>query len=223
MYIYEKGVGAKVLIDFWCKKKLIHNPLTQCRRRSLTLMRTQNHSGQNQSQELCWSRDKLDVFKSLGVPKDTRESTYLAAFLSCWLCAFVLPETGEKFIRSGTFKVASLMAFATAFSLTILVLASIYRNLNGITKAAKPSHLRSFFPYHYLHRWLAYYFKTHHVLPPPPLSLLMVGYSGLQMMRNDIGDARELIREGRVVWPRMSNVGKKSIGDPYWRWRFGWG
>jgi len=90
------------------------------------------------------------------------------------------------------------MASGTTFSLAILVLASIYRGLNGITKAVKPSHSRLFFSYHYLHGWLAHYFKTHHVLQPPPLSPLMVRYSELQMTHSDIGDARELIHEGRI-------------------------
>ena len=140
----------------------------------------------------------MDVFRSLGVPKEKRESTYLAAFLSCWLCAFVLPETGEKFIHPRTCEVTSLMASGTTFSLAIHVLANIYRGLNGITKTAKPSHSRSFFSRHYLHEWLTHYFKTHYVLQPPPSGPLMVHYSWPQMMRNDIGDVYELIHKGRV-------------------------
>lgn len=194
----EKGINAKAWIDFWCKKKLIHNPPTRRRPRSSTPTRTQNPSGRIQPQDPCWSREELEVFKSLGVPKERRESTYLAAYLSCWLCVFALPETGEKIIRPGTFEAASLMASGTTFSLAIPVLASIYHGLNGLTMAAKPSHSRSFFPWHYLNGWLAHYFKTHHALQPPPLGPLMVRYSGSQMTRSDLGDVRELIHEGMV-------------------------
>jgi len=82
----------------------------------------------------------LEVFRSLGVPKEKRKSTYLVAFLSCRLCIFVLPKTEEKFIHPGTFEVANMMASGTTFSLAIPVLATIYHGLNRITKAAKPSH-----------------------------------------------------------------------------------
>ena len=58
--------------------------------------------------------------------------------------------------------------------------------------------MRSFFSYHCLHGLLAHYFKTHHVLQPPPLGPLMGCYSGSQMTRSDLGDARKLIHEGRV-------------------------
>ena len=170
----------------------------RCRPRSSTPTRMQNSSGQIQPQDPCWSRDELEVFKSLGVPKEMRECTYLEAYLSCWLCAFVLPEIGEKLIHPGTFEATSLMASGTIFSLAVSVLASIYHGLNGLTTAAKPSHSRSFFPWHYLHGWLAHYFKTHHVLQPPPPGPLRVRYSGSHMTRSDHGDVRELIHEGRV-------------------------
>jgi len=96
-----------------------------------------------------------------------REGTYLAVFLSCWFCVFALPETEEKFICSRTFETTSLMTFGATFSLAIFVLASIYCGLTEITKVAKPSYSWSFFPCHYLYRWLAHYFKTHHILQPP--------------------------------------------------------
>ena len=137
----------------------------------------------------------MEVFSSLGVPKKKRESTYLPAFLSSWLCAFVVPKTGEKFIPPRTFEVASMMTSGTTFSLAVPVLAGIYRGLNGITKAEKPFHSRSFFPSHYLHGWLVHFFKTHHVLQPPSPGPLMVRYFGSQMTRSDIGDARKFIHE----------------------------
>jgi len=88
-----------------------------------------------------------------GFPK-RRQSTYLAAFLLCWLCVFALAEIGEKFIRLGTFEVASLTTSGTTFGLAIPMLASIYHGLNRITKAGKPSLSGSFFPSYYLYGWL---------------------------------------------------------------------
>jgi len=87
------------------------------------------------------------------------------------------------------------------------VLTSIYRGLNGITKAVKPSYSRSFFPCHYLHGWLAHYFKSHLVLQPPYPGPLMVCYFGSQMMCSDIKDARELVHEGR-----FSDLGCVMLG-----------
>jgi len=212
MSVCEKGISAKAWIDFWCKKKLIHNLPTRCSPRSLTPTRTQNASDQIQPQDPCWSHDELEVFKNLGVPKDRRESTYLAAYLSCWLCVFALPKTGEKFIHLDTFEADSLMASSTIFSLVVPVLASIYHGLNGITTVVMPYHSRSFFSCYYLHGWLTHYFKTHHILQPPPSGPLMVLYSGSHMTCSDLRDARELIHEGRV-----SDVGPLSTMG-IWMW-----
>jgi len=62
------------------------------------------------------------------------------------LCTFALPEDEKRFIRPGTFEVASIMAAGCTF-----VLASIYRGLSGIFGATKPSNSMSFFPAHYLY------------------------------------------------------------------------
>lgn len=71
MPICEKGVSAKAWIDFWCKK-VVHNPLTQCHCRGLSLTRMQNPNSQIRHQDLCWSRDELEVFRSIGVPEEKR-------------------------------------------------------------------------------------------------------------------------------------------------------
>jgi len=98
------------------------------------------------------------------------------------------------------------MASGTIFNLAVPMLASIYHGLNGLTTATKPYHSRSFFPWHYLHGWLIHYFKTHHVLQPPP-GPLMVRSSGSYMTHSDLGDVRELIHEGRV-----SDMGSLMLG-----------
>ncbi|KAL0423412.1 UNVERIFIED_CONTAM: hypothetical protein Sradi_0876000 [Sesamum radiatum] len=44
------------------------------------------------------------------IPADIRDETYVAAFLSCWLCSVVLPFSKAGKIRASSFKVASRMA-----------------------------------------------------------------------------------------------------------------
>ncbi|KNA23094.1 hypothetical protein SOVF_027810, partial [Spinacia oleracea] len=126
-----------------------------------------------------------------------RAITYVGAFLSCWLCTFVLPQSEDRLIRPGTFETATLMARGETFSLAVPVLTSIYRGLNSISRNSKPSYSKTFFPAHYLYAWLAYYFNTHHDADPVPFGPLMVIYSGEQGSKyfND-GDARTLIRGG---------------------------
>ena len=68
------------------------------------------------------------------------KSAYLAAFLSCWLCVFELPETRERLIHLGNFEMSSLMSSGYNFSLAIPMLASIYHGLNWITNAVEPSY-----------------------------------------------------------------------------------
>jgi len=137
-------------------------------------------------------------YLGLEVPKKKkRESTCLAAFLSCLLCVFALPETGDRLICLETFETASLMASSCTFSLAVLVLASPCRGSNRIAHAAKPSYSRSFFPCHYLYGWLAHYFQTHHMLHRAPLGPLMVRYSGPLTAHGKIGDARKLIHQGK--------------------------
>ena len=91
----DKGVTAMTWVDFCCKQKLVHYPPIRSHRRGTAPTKTENPSGQIQSCEVCWTQEELDIFRGLGVLNEKRESTYLAAFLSCWLCDFALPETGD--------------------------------------------------------------------------------------------------------------------------------
>jgi len=50
---------------------------------------------------------RIAVINALEILIDRREGTYVAAFLSCWLCIFALSEDEKRFIRLATFKVAS--------------------------------------------------------------------------------------------------------------------
>ena len=103
-----------------------------------------------------------EPFVVLNVPKAARGETYLAAFLSCWICKFLLPSKEIGHIRPGVFKVASLMAAGRRFSLAVLVLASIYNGLNKIVHSAFLKDCRATFPIHYVYAWIAQYFNTHY-------------------------------------------------------------
>jgi len=75
---------------------------------------------------LQWTQEESAVFDAFEVPDDRRGNTYLAAFLSCWLCPFTLLEDKKGFICLGTFEVAGNSAAGCTFSIVVLVLASIY-------------------------------------------------------------------------------------------------
>ncbi|KDP35489.1 hypothetical protein JCGZ_10936 [Jatropha curcas] len=64
---------------------------------------------------------------------DLREEVYLVALIPCWLCMCVLPHDPVNLIRPSTFKVASMITSGEIFSLAILILASIYRDLRAIS------------------------------------------------------------------------------------------
>ena len=108
---------------------------------------------------------EIEVFYDLGVVEADVKETYLAVFLACWLCKFVLPCGGVNLIRPRVFKVASRMAQGETFSISILVLANIYNCLNEITCSSKPRTNASIFPIHYLYGWLGEYFDTHFISP----------------------------------------------------------
>jgi len=76
---------------------------------------------------LQWIQEESEVFDALEVPANERGSTYLAAFLSCCLCTFALPEDEKGFIRPNTFEVASNMAVGCTFNLAVPVSISICR------------------------------------------------------------------------------------------------
>ena len=95
------------------------------------------------------SEEAKAVFVSLGIHDDLVEQTYLAALLSCWLCAFVLPSEEVNTIRPTTFKVASMMASGQEICLAIPVLTSIYKGFNKIANSSTPGQSESYFLAHY--------------------------------------------------------------------------
>ncbi|KAL2921586.1 Late secretory pathway protein avl9 [Bienertia sinuspersici] len=81
--------------------------------------------------------------------------TYLAAFLACWLCAFVLPLRDLGCIRPSVFKPASELASGRRISLAIPVLTCIYKGLSELSSSFTPIKQVEHFPAHYVYAWLA--------------------------------------------------------------------
>lgn len=149
----------------------------------------------------------------LGVREKQRGETHLAAYLACWICAFVLPEGDGNSIRPSVFKIASIMASGEKVALTVPVLSSIYRGLNKISSLSKPPQGQSAFPMHFVYSWMACYFKTHFILEGKVDVPKMVQYSGEGGARSyDFAKARERIHKGDFIsWnctvpPKMHDV-----------------
>ncbi|KAA0046555.1 hypothetical protein E5676_scaffold403G00180 [Cucumis melo var. makuwa] len=123
-----------------------------------------------------WSSRESMLFAELGIKDDLKDETYLAAFLSCWLCLFVFSQKGS-FLCPGVFRAASLMAAGTIYSFAVPVLANIYHGL-------------------------AYYFDTHYPLPTEVRGPKMTNFSGEGgSIYFGEYEARELIHNGaRIQW-----------------------
>ncbi|KAL0444086.1 UNVERIFIED_CONTAM: hypothetical protein Slati_2131300 [Sesamum latifolium] len=109
-----------------------------------------------------WSTAEEALFEKLCIKENLKEEVYLAAYLACWLCTFVLPSKDVNSICPSTFKMASMMANGQRVSLAIPVLASIYEGLNIFASSSRPARTSPSFPVHFVYAWLASYFKIHY-------------------------------------------------------------
>ncbi|KAA0060611.1 hypothetical protein E6C27_scaffold22G004890 [Cucumis melo var. makuwa] len=176
-------------------------PITRKQKKASRSKSTQNPDG-SKIQAREWSSRESMLFAELGIKDDLKDETYLAAFLSCWLCLFVFPQKGS-FLRPGVFRAASLMAAGTIYSLAVPVLANIYHGLGLITKASNPIGRMDFhFLMYYVHGWLAHYFGTHYPLPTEVRGPKMTNFSGEgRSIYFGEYEARELIHNGaRIQW-----------------------
>ncbi|KAH0672034.1 hypothetical protein KY284_023121 [Solanum tuberosum] len=172
-------------IQFWCKKDRKYELAPPRKeKKSRRLSSTHNPTGEIPTEINTWSSNQEMVFSKLGA-KHQKYETYLTAFLSCWLCAFVFPSEEGNFIRPETFKIASLMASSKRVSLAVPL-----------------DHIRVCFPIHYVYGWLAYYLKTHYPLTSGPSLPRMVVYSGKGAAKYfDKDEARKRVHRGEsIVW-----------------------
>ncbi|KAF7136170.1 hypothetical protein RHSIM_Rhsim08G0106900 [Rhododendron simsii] len=154
-------------VKFWFKEDPRYKqPPARVQKKRLGEPRTSNNPTGFIGEKKLRSKDTEKVFDDLGVEKDVKEETNLAALLSCWLCIFVLPNKEVDQIRPGVFKVASMMAQGKRFSLAVPVLASIYHGLREITSSPNPSKCGAAFPIHYVYGWLGRYYDSYFLSAP---------------------------------------------------------
>uniref|UniRef100_M1BUG3 Aminotransferase-like plant mobile domain-containing protein n=1 Tax=Solanum tuberosum TaxID=4113 RepID=M1BUG3_SOLTU len=198
----NQEVSFSKWISFWCKKPQRYEAAPpREEKKSARPESTHNPSG-GLPNTTRWSRIEERIFSGLGVKVDKRDETYLGAFLSCWLCAFVLPNKEGEFIRPGTFKMASLMESGKKISLAVPVLAIIYNGLNKISSLSQLNQIKVCFLIHYVYGWLAHYLKTHYAFSNGSFLATMVVYSGEGGARYfDSNDVRKCIHGGEnVAW-----------------------
>ncbi|XP_071936559.1 uncharacterized protein [Coffea arabica] len=208
----KAGVSADQWINFWFKGKTRYSKPKQRRiKRASRAQATQNPDGEIGQPRKFSSQDN-GVFNTIGVKLHLREESYLAAFISCWLCVFVLPDEDPHYIRPSTFKMASMMAAGRKTCLAVPVLLSIYRGLDKISNSATPGCARAAFPVHYVYAWLASYFSTHYSTPNTMPGPTMTNYSGEGGARYfDENSARDLIHQGdKVTWGITSLVKNRN-------------
>ncbi|KAL0337535.1 UNVERIFIED_CONTAM: hypothetical protein Scaly_2028600 [Sesamum calycinum] len=129
-------------VKFWSKKTTkYHPPPPRKEKKTVRPKSTHNPLGDIATHER-WSTAEDALFTKLCIERSLKEEVYLAAYLACWLCLFVLPGNDVNSIRPSTFKMASLMANGRRVNLAIPVLASIYEGLNTIATSPKPAELR---------------------------------------------------------------------------------
>ncbi|KAK4385732.1 hypothetical protein Sango_2697200 [Sesamum angolense] len=90
-FAYSDGVLISNWIDFWFKGPLCYAapPLRSSRKRVHEPKLSHNPSRDVDASNL--RKDHVEPFTILQILVDIRDKTYVAAFLSYWLCSFVLP------------------------------------------------------------------------------------------------------------------------------------
>ncbi|KAL0444422.1 UNVERIFIED_CONTAM: hypothetical protein Slati_2164900 [Sesamum latifolium] len=222
------NVSIDKWVKFWSKKAIkYHLPLPRKEKKTVRPKSTHNPLGDIATHKR-WSTAEEALFGKLCIEGNLKEEVYLAAYLACWLCTFILPGKDVNSIRPSTFKMASMMASGQRVSLVILVLMSIYECLNTIATSSRSARTSPYFPIHFVYAWLASYFKTHYPVWQGLHGPKMIRFSSeggakpFQFVDN--GDAEEL-KHNYFVAIRSSYLtlrqGDKFIIEPYNPHRFG--
>lgn len=82
--------------------------------------------------------------------RDVGRETLLTAFIAWWLCYFVVSSQPVGIIRPDTFVMASRLARGNLISLTIPVLANLFKSMRVVSTSCDPSFCIEVVPYHYL-------------------------------------------------------------------------
>ncbi|KAL0328115.1 UNVERIFIED_CONTAM: hypothetical protein Scaly_2244100 [Sesamum calycinum] len=128
-------------VKFWSKKTTKHHP-TPPRKEKKTVQPKSTHNPLGDiAIQRRWSTAEEALFAKLCIERSLKEEVYLAAYLACWFCMFVLPGTDINSIPPSTFKMAFLKGNGRRVNLAIPVLASIYEGLNTVATSPKPVEL----------------------------------------------------------------------------------
>ncbi|KAL0412295.1 UNVERIFIED_CONTAM: hypothetical protein Slati_3819200 [Sesamum latifolium] len=137
-------------VKFWSKKAIkYHLPPPRKEKKMVRPKSTHNPLGDITTHKR-WSIAEEALFEKLCIEGNLKE-VYLATYLACRLCTFVLPDKDVNSIRPSTFKIASMMASGRRVSLAIPVLASIYEGLNIIATSSRPARKSPSFPVHFVY------------------------------------------------------------------------
>ncbi|KAJ8443252.1 hypothetical protein Cgig2_010147 [Carnegiea gigantea] len=126
------------------------------------------------------------IFDELGVAIGQRTETFLAAFLSCWLCIFILPVRDAGCIRPGTFSVASFMASGVGYGLPTAILTNIYKGLNKTSRSSHPGRGEGYFPAHFFYTWLAKNFDVYELVGEASSSPGMMKFSNIGQAKSHL-------------------------------------
>nr|GMC78959.1 uncharacterized protein LOC105964676 [Ipomoea batatas] len=198
---YTTYVQAFRWIDFWCMKtRKYAAPPPRKENKKSRPKATHNPSGILEAAPR-WSHVSEAPFVELNIPQNLEQEVYLAAFLACWLCTFVLPDNPTATIRPETFNMTCKMAKGIKVCLAPPVLASIYYGLNSISESISPGQMGTPFSIHYVYGWLSAYFNTHFKTPnlmsSSPKMVTFSGEGGAKYY--DKIDARKRIFKGEYV------------------------
>ncbi|XP_020081335.1 uncharacterized protein LOC109704984 [Ananas comosus] len=88
------------------------------------------------------------------------EDTTRAAYISLWLCNFVMPSGLDHFIKPETFIMASKLALGEKVSLAPAILCAIHAGLSFMSDHSEgPAHPGPQFPVNFLYEWIGLHFE----------------------------------------------------------------
>ncbi|GAA0166248.1 hypothetical protein LIER_21445 [Lithospermum erythrorhizon] len=162
--------------------------------------------------EQCpWDSANRHPFDVLRVGVDLEEEVYCAAFLSCWLCVFVLPAEPLDLICASVFKMAIFMANGLKVNLEALVLTCIYRILSQISLFDNPSAALECFPTHYVFCWMGSYLHDQHTTTNKQAGSQMMRYHGKGKGKVYASiEARSILHSCLVTW-KATRTDRKQL------------
>ncbi|KAJ8441591.1 LOW QUALITY PROTEIN: hypothetical protein Cgig2_023155 [Carnegiea gigantea] len=160
----------------------------------------------------CGWVDCQVIFDELGVAIGQCTEIFQAAFLSCWLCTFILLVRDADCIHPDTFSVASFMTSGVGYCLPTVILASIYKGLNEISRSLHPSRSGGYFPANFVYVWLAKNIEMYKLVSEVSSSPSMVKFSSLGQAESSKMPENSLVLGGAFVGfhPSSTNLRKLS-------------